>query len=67
MNPDIRYSPFTFDSTEVIFTAVTPKGREVFDQCFGPAAIGVTMRKSAAADFIHHAQRQGAVVEEEQP
>lgn len=57
--PDITMTSFAFDKTEVTFTARTPDGRALMEQCFGQGAISATIRKSEAGDFIHFAERQG--------
>jgi hypothetical protein len=63
MNPDILYSPFTFSATQITIEAITPKGREIFEDCFGLGAVSATLPKSKAADFLHFVGRACVVAE----
>jgi hypothetical protein len=56
---DVSVTPFSFDSTEIEFTANTEKGKALFAAMFGDGAVSVRLPKSRGFDFERYIAQRG--------
>ena len=60
MSPiDVLVLPYEFSATKATVVAMTPRGRELFADSFGPGAAHVEMPVSRTGDFLLRCSRQG--------
>ena len=56
---DVLVLPYEFSATKATVVAMTPRGRELFADSFGPGAAHVEMPVSRTGDFLLRCSRQG--------
>jgi hypothetical protein len=59
---DLRVGNTNFTSTEVVFEAITARGREFLGSVFGTGAVSVNIPKSRGGDFQIFAESKGVTV-----